>query len=138
VTRLVLLVYFLTLWTASAQFPPPPPAEPPPPAVKETPPPEEDESQKPKDYAFNPLQAVKECKVGDYYFKKRNYQAALKRYQEAEKWNPKYPDAYLKEAEALEKLKDQKKAREAYAKYLELAPDAKDAAQVKRKLAKHS
>ena len=40
---------------------------------KEAEPPEEDEASKPKEYAFNPLQAEKEVTVGNYYFKKGSY-----------------------------------------------------------------
>ena len=34
-------------------------------------PPEEDESLIPKEYSFNPLQASKELRVGNYYLKQR-------------------------------------------------------------------
>jgi hypothetical protein len=34
--------------------------------------PEEDAAVKPKDYTFNPLQAVHELKAGDYYFHRGN------------------------------------------------------------------
>ena len=87
-----------------------------------------------KEYVFNPLQAEKELRTGNFYAKKGNFKAASMRYQEATKWNPGMPEAWLKLGEALEKRKDMKGAREAYAKYLELAPDAKNAALVKKKL----
>ena len=98
-------------------------------------PPEEDEAIAPKEYSFNPLQAEKELRTGDYYFKKKNYKAATYRYREATKWNPNFAEAYLKLGESEEKLKNKALAREAYAKYLDLAPDAKDAESVKSKLA---
>jgi tetratricopeptide (TPR) repeat protein len=97
-------------------------------------PPEEDESLKPKEYAFNPLEAERDVKIGDFYFKKGDYKAAASRFREATKWNPAYAEAYLRLAKSEEKMKDQPAAREAYAKYLELAPDAKDAADIKKKL----
>lgn len=103
---------------------------------KEAEPPEEDESAKPKEYAFNPLQAQKEIEVGSEYFKKGAYKAAVARFTEATRWNPTLPEAYLKLGEAEEKLGDPKAAKEAYSKYLQLAPDAKNAAQIKKKLAK--
>jgi tetratricopeptide (TPR) repeat protein len=99
-------------------------------------PPEEDEPTKPKEYVFNPLQAANELKIGIYYFKKGSYRAAAKRFQEAGKWNPGYAEAYLRLGEAEEKLKDGEAARAAYAKYLELEPDAKNAAEIQKKLAK--
>lgn len=104
-----------------------------PPVAQE--PPEEDAALiDKKEYSFNPLQAEKELKTGDFYAKKGNHKAAALRYQEATKWNPGLPDAWLKLGEALEKRKDTKGAREAFAKYLELAPDAKNAAAIRKKL----
>jgi len=98
-------------------------------------PPEEDESLKPKVYSFNPLEAEHDLKIGLYYFKKGSYPAALARFREATRWNPSYPEAFLRLGETEEKLKDKPAARDAYAKYLELAPDAKDAEAIKKKLA---
>ena len=97
-------------------------------------PPEEDDSLKPKEYSFNPLEAERDLKVGNYYFKKGNYKAAASRFREATRWNPTYAEAFLRLGESEEKLKDKPAAQEAYAKYLELAPDAKDAESIKKKL----
>ena len=72
-------------------------------------------------------EAERDLKVGNYYFKKGNYKAAASRFREATKWNPAYAEAYLRLGESEEKMKDKQAAQEAYAKYLELAPDAKDA-----------
>jgi len=105
------------------------------PNAQEQEPPEEDESLKPKEYAFNPLEAEHDLKVGLYYYKKGNYAAAMARFREATRWNPSYAEAFLHLGETEEKLKDKAKAHDAYAKYLELAPDAKDAEAVKKKLA---
>jgi len=105
-------------------------------SAKESEPPEEDDSSKPKEYAFNPLQAEKELQVGEFYMKKGSYSAAVKRFSEATKWNPTLAGAYLKLGEAAEKYKDPKAAKEAYSKYLELAPEAKNAPTIKKKLQK--
>jgi tetratricopeptide (TPR) repeat protein len=107
---------------------------PPPPAPQEQEPPEEDASQKPKEYSFNPLQASKEVRIGEYYFKKKSYRAAANRFREATRWNPSFADAFLRLAESEEKLHDGKAAKEAYAKYLELNPEAKDAEAIRKKL----
>ena len=88
----------------------------------------------PKEYSFNPLQAESELKTGEFYFKKGNYKAASLRFREATKWNPQSAQAQLRLGNALEKSKDMKGAREAYTKYLELAPDAKNVAEIKKKL----
>jgi len=105
-------------------------------APQEAPPPEEDESLKPKVYSFNPLQADKELKVGNYYFKLGKFKAAALRFEEATKWNTNLAEAWLRLGEAQEKRHDGKAAKEAYAKYLELSPDAKDAAEIRKKVAK--
>ena len=105
------------------------------PQVEEQEPPEEDESLKPKEYTFNPLEAEKDLKVGLYYFKKGNYKASTSRFREATLWNPTFAEAFLRLGESEEKLKDKKAADEAYTKYLALAPDAKDAEAIKKKLA---
>ncbi len=108
-------------------------AQQPPPVTQE--PPEEDATLvEAKEYTFNPLQAEKEVRTGNFYAKKGNYKAASLRYQEATKWNPGYAEAWLRLGESLEKRKEGKGAKEAYAKYLELAPDAKNAALIKKKL----
>jgi len=99
-------------------------------------PPEEDENLQTKEYSFNPLQAAKELRVGNYYFKKGSYNAAMMRFREATKWNGGLSEAWLRLAEAAEKQKDTKSAREAYSKYLELEPQAKNADEIKKKLAK--
>jgi tetratricopeptide (TPR) repeat protein len=104
--------------------------------VQEQAPPEEDEALVPKEYSFNPLQASKEMTAGNYYFKKGNYRAAAHRFEEATKWDNTNSQAYLRLGEAKEKQHDRKAASEAYSKYLEIAPDAKDAAEVKKRLDK--
>jgi outer membrane protein assembly factor BamD (BamD/ComL family) len=115
---------FLATFTAWAQKPADPPE-----------PPEEDTALvEQKEYVFNPLQAEKEIKVGNFYMKKSSYKAAALRFREATKWNPGFAEAWLRLAEASEKNKDSKSAKEAYAKYLELAPDAPNAASIRKKL----
>ncbi len=124
------------VWPQQQKQPPPskPPKEEPKAQPKEQEPPEEDESIAPKQYSFNPLEAERDLKVGNYYFKKGNYKGALSRFREATLWNPSYAEAYLRIAETEEKMKDKQAAQEAYAKYLELAPDSKEAASIKKKL----
>jgi tetratricopeptide (TPR) repeat protein len=98
-------------------------------------PPEEDESFKTKEYSFNPLEAARNITAGNFYFKKGNFRAAARRYDEATRWDPNSAEAFFKLGEADEKRKDLDGAREAYTKYLVLAPDAKNAAEIKKKLA---
>jgi tetratricopeptide (TPR) repeat protein len=108
----------------------------PPAGAKEQIPPEEDKSIAPIEYSFNPLQAEKDLKVGNYYWKQGKYRAAEARFREATRWNEGYGEAWLRLGEAAEKLKDSKEARAAYSKYLEVASDAKNAAEIRKKLEK--
>ena len=109
----------------------------PPVSEQEEIPKEEDESlTTAKEYSFNPLQAKKEIRVGNYYYKKGSYRAAALRFREATKWNGGDSEAWLRLGEAAEKQKDDKTAKEAYEKYLELAADAKDAPDIRKRLEK--
>lgn len=97
-------------------------------------PPEEDESVKPAEYVLNPLQAQKELRIGNFYFKKGSWKAAAKRFEEAALWDPGYADAYLRLGETRERQKNKKAAAQAYAKYLELVPDSKRAGELRKKI----
>ena len=122
----------------SPQQPPQKPPQQSPPAQEEQAPPEEDETEKPKEYSFNPLQAEKEVRIGNFYFHKGKYPAAATRYREATRWNANLAEAYIRLGEAEEKQKDWKGAREAYQKFIELAADDKRTAEVRKKIAKLS
>ena len=111
-------------------------AQPPQPQPPEEDPPEEDIAEKPKEYAFNPLQAENEIKVGKFYAKRGSWKAASMRFTEATLWDPNSAPAWLLLGEAREKLKDSKGARDAYQKFLQIAPDAKEAREVKKRLEK--
>jgi len=72
--------------------------------------------------------------LGYAYFKLEMYDAAVLCFRQAIQIDPKRAVAYLNLGEALAKLSRNAEAREAYQKYLELAPDSKSAAEVKKKL----
>lgn len=114
---------------------PKPPAPSAAPSVQEQEPPEEDPDLKPKEYSFNPLEAVRNITAGSFYYKKGNYRAASRRYLEASKWDPTSAEAQLRLGEADEKLRDFNGAREAYEKVVALSSDAKEIEAVKKKLA---
>src|SRR5690242_35071 len=84
---------------------------------KEEVPPEEDTSLTTESFSFNPLQAEKSVKVGNFYFKQGKYRAAEGRFRDATKWNDGYGEAWLRLGEVEEKLRDWKAAKEAYTKY---------------------
>lgn len=107
-----------------------------PPAQQEQEPPEEDESLKPKVYTLNPLEAQKNVTAGDFYYKKGKYQPALWRYTEATKWDPGSAEAFLRLGEVDEKLHNRQGARAAYTSYLQIAPTAKNAEEIRKKVAK--
>jgi tetratricopeptide (TPR) repeat protein len=111
-----------------------PAQQPKPPEPQE--PPEEDEALTVKEYSFNPLQAEKELKIGNFYFKKGSYRAAARRFQEATKWNPGFAEAYFRLAETQEKLKDQRAAQQSYTKFLELAPEDKRVPEVRKRVSR--
>jgi tetratricopeptide (TPR) repeat protein len=121
--------------SASAQGDQKQPPKPPAPQQEQQAPPEEDANLRVKEYAFNPLQANKDLQVGNEYFKKHSYKAAAGRFREATKWNPNLAEAWLRLGEAEEKRKNSKDAKEAYTQYLVVQPDAKDAAEIRKKIA---
>lgn len=120
------------LWAQDAKQKTPPPSR----TQQEEAPPEEDESLQPKQFAFNPIEAERDIRIGNYYFKRGKYAAAMSRYQEATKWNPGLAEPYLHIGETAEKMKDKAAAKEAYRKYLEMAPDSKEASHLKKKIGK--
>ena len=96
---------------------------------------DEDEDLLPQTrYAFNPIQARKDLKIGNFYARKGNHRAAAGRYLEAAKWNPSYAEAYWRLGRSREKLKQPSDALEAYRRFLQLAPDDKRAKAVKGKI----
>lgn len=86
--------------------------------------------------SFDPVRAAKDMKIGDFYFKKRSYDAAIKRYQDAARHKPNFAIPYLKMGTAYEKKHDSKSAIEAYKKYLELLPKGKDAQHARKRIEK--
>lgn len=115
-----------------AQHPPTPvPNQNPP---EEAEPPEEDESLIPEKVTFNPMEAERSVKVGNYYWHKGKYRAALQRYTLATRYNPSSAEAFFKVAETEEKLKHVDAAKTAFQKVIKLAPDSKLAQEAKKKL----
>jgi TolA-binding protein len=59
----------------------------------------------------------------------------LSRYKDATRYNPSSAEAFLKVAQAEEKLHHADSAKAAFQKVIKLAPDSKFAAEAKKKLA---
>jgi tetratricopeptide (TPR) repeat protein len=81
-------------------------------------------------HPWNPMKALKDVEVGDYYFKRKNYRAALDRYKEALYWKENDAIASFRLAQCQEKLGNKEAARKYYEQYLKILPEgpfAKDA-----------
>jgi tetratricopeptide (TPR) repeat protein len=83
---------------------------------------------------WDPMRALKDVEVGDYYYNARNYKAALSRYQEALEYKPRDADATFKLAQTLEKTKDYEKARVRYEEYLAILSNGPKAGEAKKAL----
>jgi tetratricopeptide (TPR) repeat protein len=81
-------------------------------------------------HPFDPHRAAKDVEVGDFYFKRRNYEAAISRYRSALLYKPNDAVATFSLAEALDKaghFKEAAKNYQAYLKILPYGPKAKEA-----------
>jgi tetratricopeptide (TPR) repeat protein len=88
-------------------------------------------------HPWNPYRAMKDDEVGDYYFKRKSYRAALARYQDALIWKEKDAVANFRMAQCYEKLDQPDQAIPHYEEYLKILPDgpyAKDARKALEKL----
>ena len=126
----------LTAFAQTEQNPPPGQAPPPIQVPDESNLPEEDESLAPEKFVLNPLESERNIRIGDYYWHKSKYQAALKRYEWATKYNPSSPEAFYKVGEAEVKLKNKDAAKLAFQKVVTLAPDSKLGHEAKKKIGK--
>ena len=83
--------------------------------------------------AWDPHKAAKDIEIGDFYFKKKNYRAALDRYKEALTYKPNDAIANFRLGECEEKTGSPQEAVTYYEAYLKilphgpLAPDAQKA-----------
>jgi tetratricopeptide (TPR) repeat protein len=90
-------------------------------------------------HPWNPMKAMKNMEVGDFYFKRKNYRAALERYKEALYYKNGDAVASYRVALCQEKLGDKAEARKYYEQYLKILPEgplAKDAHSSLDRLAK--
>lgn len=133
-----------------------PPPNPPPPRSSEQPgfssskdtkidlrPPREDEAEHPESSLpeevrelrpYDPHRAAKNIEVGDFYYSRGNYRAALSRYQEALDYKPGDALATFRLAQALEKVGRLKDAYEQYQAYLTIRSQGEEANQARQAL----
>jgi len=79
-----------------------------------------------KPVVFDPLGAEKDIEVGNFYFKRGNYDAAIERFQDAARKHAGYAKPYLLLGETYEKKNDAQNALKAYREFLKLYPQSPD------------
>jgi len=84
----------------------------------------------------NSAPAQHDVEVGQYYMKKEKYDAAIDRFQDAAKLLPDYAITYRLMGEAYEKKKFLSEAMAAYQKFLTVAPNDKDAEEMRKRVAR--
>ena len=82
----------------------------------------------------NTAPAQHDVEVGQYYFKREKYDAAIDRYKEATRLLPEYALPYRLMGEAYEKKKFLPEAQAAYKKFLAVAPNDKDAGEMRKRV----
>jgi len=83
------------------------------------------------DWTYESPGPAKCVEIGNVYLHKGNLKGALSRFQEAVKDNPHYAPAYLGLGKVYERMNEKQKALEAFERYLDELPSAKDAAEAK-------
>jgi len=81
--------------------------------------------------AYPSPSAAKSVEIGDFYLRRKKFKAALSRFQEALKTDPHYAPAYRELGKAYEGMGLWQKALDAYRKYLDELPSARDAREAK-------
>ena len=87
-------------------------------------------------HPWNPMKAIKDIEVGDYYFKLKNYKGALERYKEALYYKNNDVIASFRLAVCEEKLGDKTEARKYFEQYLKILPEGPFAKEAHASLAK--
>ncbi len=87
-------------------------------------------------HPWNPLKSSKDVQVGDYYFRRKNYRAALDRYKEALYYKENDAVATFRLAVCQEKVGDKNGARESFERYLKILPQGPSAKEARASLEK--
>lgn len=87
-------------------------------------------------HPWDPHKAIKDIEVGDFYFKKKNYRAALDRYREALEYKPNDAVANFRLGQCLEKMNQPQEARLHYEEYLKILPHGPLAEEAQKQLQK--
>lgn len=73
-------------------------------------------------HPWDPHKALKDIEIGDFYFRRKNYRAALDRYREALFYKSGDAIANFRMAESMEKMGDPDGAADHYQAYLKILP----------------
>jgi tetratricopeptide (TPR) repeat protein len=82
---------------------------------------------------YDPLHAQEAVEIGKFYMKRGDVDAAIDRFQEAIRLNPKFALPRLLLGEAYEKKGEKAEAVKYYEEYLKILPKAPDAKKVRKK-----
>ena len=85
---------------------------------------------------YNPYLAEKNLEVGEFYLKKKNYDAAIERLLDSVRYKPNYAKPHRLLGVAYEKKGEYGEAIKYYEKYLEILPSADDAAKIRKDIEK--
>src|SRR5437773_3631137 len=85
-------------------------------------------------HPWDPHKAAKDIEVGDFYFKKKNYRAALERYKDALVYKPSDALAQFRLAECFDKTGNSSEAITHYQEYLKILPHGPFAADAEKAL----
>jgi tetratricopeptide (TPR) repeat protein len=85
-------------------------------------------------HPWNPMKALKDVEVGDYYFKRKNYRAALDRYKEALFYKDNDAIASFRLAQCQEKVGNKSEAKKYYEQYLKILPEGEFAKEARASL----
>ncbi len=83
---------------------------------------------------YDPHKAEKDIEVGDFYYKRQNYKAAVGRYQESLQLRPGSPSVTFRLADAYEKNKQPEQAAIYYSEYVRQYPQGPQLTQAKAAL----
>ena len=72
----------------------------------------------------DPVEVKRNIRIGDFYFRKKNYKAALKRYHTAVEHGPKNPDPHLRVVKTQEIMGQPSEALATCRRFMKLNPDS--------------
>jgi tetratricopeptide (TPR) repeat protein len=85
---------------------------------------------------YDPLRANKSIEIGTFYLKRGNYDAAIERFQDATRFQPKLARPYALLGEAYERKGEVDNALAAYRKYLQVYRTAPDREKILKRIEK--